>query len=172
VAVGYEIDTHDELCVGVDIMRMKLPRNTTLEGFIDILTDQTSAEELQDLQSSLANDPPEVTLKYIFWLWTLKEAYTKALGEGLGFDFSRISIDLSALSITVDGVPLTGFEFLMFEIDLKDPQGGQQEYQGAFVKKLPDSKAPLSVAKKSAVYGEQYDWVEFRDPRTVLDASV
>ncbi len=40
MAVGYEIDTHDELCVGVDTMRMKLPRNTTLEGFIDILTDQ------------------------------------------------------------------------------------------------------------------------------------
>lgn len=29
-------------------------------------------------------------------LWTLKEAYTKALGLGLGFDFSRIEFQLSA----------------------------------------------------------------------------
>jgi len=136
----------------------------------DIL--QLSAEELQDLQSSLENDPPDVTLKRIFWLWTIKEAYTKALGEGLGFDFSRISVDLSALSITVDGTPLTGFDFLMFEIVLKDTQGGKQEYQGVFVKKLPDSNTPLSIMKKSAVYGEQDDWVEFRDPRTVVAASV
>ena len=40
MVVGYETDTHDELCIGVDIMRMKLPRSTTLEGFVDIMTDQ------------------------------------------------------------------------------------------------------------------------------------
>ena len=130
-----------------------------------------SAKEIEDLQASLANDPPEVTLKRIFWLWTLKEAYTKALGEGLGFELGRISVDLPTLSITVDGSPLTGFDFLMFEIALKDPQGGQQEYQGVLVKKLPDCKAPISIIRKAAVYGEQHDWVEFRDPRTVVDAS-
>ena len=80
-------------------------------------------------------------------------------------------MDLSTLLITVDNMPLTGFNFLMFEIHLKDPQGGKQEYQGVFVKKLLDNKAPLSVTKKSAVYGEQYEWVEFQDPHTVIDVQ-
>jgi len=45
-------------------------------------------------------------------LWTLKEGYVKAIGEGIGFGLDRISVDIDveaerATSISVDGRDIT-----------------------------------------------------------------
>ena len=49
-------------------------------------------------------------------IWTIKEAYTKALGLGLGFDFKRIEYDNAANRIRVDGRALKGWEFDVFQV--------------------------------------------------------
>lgn len=49
-------------------------------------------------------------------MWTLKEAYTKALGIGLGFDFRRIQYDVVHELISVDGEPARGWQFRKFEV--------------------------------------------------------
>lgn len=46
----------------------------------------------------------------------MKEAYTKALGIGLGFDFSRIEFDVKGDIVRVDGEVPQGWTFHKFEI--------------------------------------------------------
>lgn len=44
-------------------------------------------------------------------LWCVKEAYVKAIGEGIGFGMERVEVDLddrgTLVGVKVDGVPLT-----------------------------------------------------------------
>ena len=67
-------------------------------------------------------------LQRLYLVWTLKEAYTKALGLGLGFDFKRIEVDVRANRISVDGTAPIGWEFTAF--NLKSPSS-ENEYQVA-----------------------------------------
>jgi 4'-phosphopantetheinyl transferase len=46
----------------------------------------------------------------------MKEAYTKALGLGMGFDFGRIEYNLSTDVLTVDGEIPKGWELIKFEV--------------------------------------------------------
>ena len=45
--------------------------------------------------------------RLITTLWTFKEGYTKAIGEGVGFGLERIAVDLSIDGL-VDGVSVDG----------------------------------------------------------------
>ena len=69
--------------------------------------------------------PPSEQLRRFFWIWTLKEAYTKALGLGLGFDFRRVEFDVVNLIVRVDGQIPRGWHFSMFVIE-----DGEDLYQG------------------------------------------
>jgi len=46
----------------------------------------------------------------------MKEAYTKALGIGLGFDFGRIEFDVKADIVRIDGQVPQGWTFHKFQI--------------------------------------------------------
>lgn len=86
-------------------------------------------------RTSLNPDPPvpeSQSLYHFYLIWTLKEAYTKALGLGLGFDFKRIEYDNIANSIKVDGVVLQGWEFDVFQ--LPNDQGEPGGYVGVGAK--------------------------------------
>ena len=50
---------------------------------------------MHETESINLNSMPnhESKLRRLLSLWTLKEAYTKALGFGLGFDFSRVAFE-------------------------------------------------------------------------------
>jgi len=70
----------------------------------------------------------------VFLMWTLKEAYTKALGLGLGFDFRRIEYDVPENRLLIDGVVPRGWEFVAFSIEVG---GGEQDvYQGVVARYL------------------------------------
>lgn len=66
-----------------------------------------------------------VKLRRIFALWTLKESYTKAIGEGLYFDFKRIEFELSGQENsvcstaigTMDGTELKHWQFVLMEAE-------------------------------------------------------
>ena len=59
----------------------------------------------------------------------MKEAYTKALGLGLGFDFSRIEYNVTRETLTIDGETPLGWQIIKFEIQ-NERDGEKEAYQG------------------------------------------
>lgn len=118
--------------IGVDVMKLVIPDRFTFKGFVDTVGDAVCHETVVPRwptdnyaqltiseKASLIPDPPVSegrNLYHFFLIWTLKEAYTKALGIGLGFDFKRIEYDNAYDHIKVDGEVLKGWEFQVFEL--------------------------------------------------------
>ena len=51
----------------------------------------------------------------------LKQAYIKAIGQPLGFDWSRLEFNIPDKTATGDGRPLTGWEFRVWSSELGFP---------------------------------------------------
>ncbi|PCH41391.1 4'-phosphopantetheinyl transferase [Wolfiporia cocos MD-104 SS10] len=110
--------------VGIDVMKLQLPRRETFAAFVELFSDQLTALEKHILLPS----PPlaqQEALRRFYLIWTLKEAYTKALGLGLGFDFKRIEYDVPRDGVRIDGAHPSGWEFVRFEV-----RHGADEYVG------------------------------------------
>jgi 4'-phosphopantetheinyl transferase len=99
------------------------------------------------------------SVNLFYWIWTLKEAYTKALGSGLGFDFRRIEYDVWVDEVKVDGTRLQGWCFRKFELSV-----GEDTYQGVAAEFVGGSE--LTFLKIS-----NQEWiVEKRADSFVVDA--
>lgn len=83
--------------------------------------------QLTALEHRLISSAPsqEQGLERFFWMWTAKEAYTKALGLGLGFDFRRVEFDPALDIFRVDGVVPKGWQLSKFKV-----VQGAEPYQG------------------------------------------
>jgi 4'-phosphopantetheinyl transferase len=70
-------------------------------------------------------------LRGFFRVWTLKEAYTKALGAGVGFDFARLDLDLGATTpvLRVDGALVVGWALAAWEVNVRG-----ETYMGALAR--------------------------------------
>jgi 4'-phosphopantetheinyl transferase len=101
--------------IGVDVRRVTSPKGVSLSDFVESLVHKLTNLEMSFVAPELGED---VILRRLYILWTLKEAYTKALGQPLGFDFSRIECNIPDETITVDGVRLVGWEFRLFKANV------------------------------------------------------
>ncbi|EGO01734.1 hypothetical protein SERLA73DRAFT_177190 [Serpula lacrymans var. lacrymans S7.3] len=99
--------------IGVDVMKVHIPPRTTFLSFVDSVGSQLTAREHDTLLVDVAEDE---ALRRFFWIWTMKEAYTKALGLGLGFDFCRIEYDAVSDTLTIDGQIPKGWQFVKFQL--------------------------------------------------------
>lgn len=106
--------------IGVDVMQVKLPPRDTFRGFVHTVGDQLTSLEHRILLSPEIQ--PQEALRRFFLLWTMKEAYTKALGIGLGFDFRRVEYNIPEDVLTVDGVVPKGWLFIVFELNEETTQ--------------------------------------------------
>ncbi|KIJ56537.1 hypothetical protein M422DRAFT_197492 [Sphaerobolus stellatus SS14] len=123
VAIASQIGaTEDARKIGVDVMKQELPRNETFRSFLHSIGDTLTEGEIALFRPGLDS---ETAIRYIFQLWTFKEAYTKAVGLGLGFDFKRIHFDVSTREVLVDGDIPRGWEFTLFEV-----KNGEEIYRG------------------------------------------
>jgi len=109
-------------------MKVRIPGRESFASFVEIVGDQLTQTERHSLNIEV---PPSEQLERFFWMWTLKEAYTKALGLGLGFDFRRVEFDVVNRSVRVDGQIPQGWRFSMFVIE-----DGEDLYQGVVAEQL------------------------------------
>ncbi|KJA24502.1 hypothetical protein HYPSUDRAFT_1074753 [Hypholoma sublateritium FD-334 SS-4] len=133
--------------VGIDVMKLRVPGREGVRAFVGMVEDQLTPLE----HRLLGGVPEDELLRRFFWMWTLKEAYTKALGLGLGFDFSRVEFDVVNRVVRVDGVVPEGWAFRMFVI-----ADGQDVYEGVVAEYV--GGVPTTV-----VHEETNGWLTVQD---------
>ena len=114
----------------------------------------------------------EVILRRVYILWSLKEAYLKAIGQPLrlGFDWNRIECDIPNETITVDGHKLRGWEFRLFKANVnvhprKDPRSEQVYQVTAAIHRGGDQTVFIWNQ------GQKLDpWLRFLTVESVMDA--
>jgi phosphopantetheine--protein transferase-like protein len=86
----------DSLLVGFDIVvfdDINYRLYDTVQDFVAVFRGMFSPAEFKVLHDS-CSDNPETQLRELYLRWAVKEAYTKALGVGLGYDFSTFQVVL------------------------------------------------------------------------------
>lgn len=120
VAMAFSLGRkHKVWNIGVDVVKISLPKGIQFNTYIDSLRHKLTATEASYLDTSLMNgtdeDREKRALNRLFVIWTIKESYIKALGQPPGFDFSRVECRIPDEEIYVDGKRLTGWEFRLFK---------------------------------------------------------
>lgn len=88
--------------IGVDIVMFDSYKDTqhlyaSTDDFLNVFHDSFAAREWDQIQSSSTSggtDGDSARIKEFFIRWSIKEAYTKALGTGLGTDFQSFDTRL------------------------------------------------------------------------------
>ena len=70
------------------------------------------------MQSILAGREDDVVLHRLCIILALKQSYIKAIGQPIGFDWSRLGFNIPAETALGDGHPLQGWEFQIFKTNL------------------------------------------------------
>lgn len=85
--------------VGIDVMGLSLPHfEDSAQSFLATMSESITGREEEWIRSALPgpghpqSEGQREALERIYDLWTHKEALTKNLGLGLGFDFKRIQM--------------------------------------------------------------------------------
>ncbi|GAA5821404.1 hypothetical protein JCM3770_003507 [Rhodotorula araucariae] len=157
--------------IGIDVMRIRNPwEDTSIADFIDGIAEQLTAHEL----AALATLPTsEQKLRHALALWTLKEAYVKAIGEGLHLDLQRVEFRLTlctagdkdgSVSAGVgrrDGARMDGWRFTLVEVE----QGseGEEAYFVALAEQARGAHGEVQPLPR----GASPDWVHEVDLVTI-----
>ncbi|KAJ7781477.1 hypothetical protein B0H16DRAFT_1659036 [Mycena metata] len=129
IAIVSSANTHNPpaFTIGVDVMKVRIPGRESFPSFVETVGDQEPQLTVHEhrLISSAANQ--QDGLERFFWMWTAKEAYTKALGLGLGFDFRRVEFDPVLDVLRVDGIAPKGWRFDKFKGVVAEFVGGNTD---------------------------------------------
>ncbi|KAH9853709.1 hypothetical protein C2E23DRAFT_884383 [Lenzites betulinus] len=156
--------------IGVDVMLLQLPKRDTFSGFVEIFRDQLTDLERKIL---LPHAPaPSISkheeLRRFYLIWTLKEAYTKALGLGMGFDFSRIEYDVPNDVVRIDGQVPRGWEFTRFKLINPVRSINAEEYVGVTARFVGEDAAPECKVRVE----EAPSWLRVFDAKEFLTTTI
>ncbi|KAJ9113117.1 hypothetical protein QFC20_002005 [Naganishia adeliensis] len=78
--------------IGLDVMRLNRPRAEAV-GLEGVLLEQLHPSELATFRRTFeASSAVNCRLDYLIHMWTVKEAYVKAIGTGLGTEFKSLCV--------------------------------------------------------------------------------
>jgi len=103
----------------------------------------------------------EVVLRRLCLLLALKQAYIKAIGQPIGFDWSRLEFNIPAETAHGDGEPLQGWEFRVWQANIgirRMEHPVEEAYQCAiaFFRGVPKSRFIWQKDRK-----DLESWVQF-----------
>ena len=96
----------------------------------------------------------------MFKIWTLKEAYTKALGQGLGFDFRRVQYNEVLSEVKIDGQDPDGWEFIQCILPHEAHSGADR------------ADYLLTVARFTGKQGVQFKVLPSQDSSAICSYSI
>nr|A0A1B3PEJ0.1 RecName: Full=Phosphopantetheinyl transferase; Short=PPTase [Thraustochytrium sp. ATCC 26185]AOG21007.1 phosphopantetheinyl transferase [Thraustochytrium sp. ATCC 26185] len=114
---------HPSRAVGVDIMKYEQPKGTqSLEEFFTTMRNSFTPDEWGRIRlGATGNAVGAPHLRRFYKYWSLKEAYLKAIGIGIGFGLQRASFTLDEESgiamLDLDGARDTQFTFRLSQLD-------------------------------------------------------
>lgn len=115
--------------IGLGIKQLKVePKGTPVKVYLESLSHKLTQVEI----ANIVGNPDDLMLKRLCMLLALKEAYIKAIGQPIGFDFTRLEFDVPNRRVLADGYPLVGWEFRVFTTKLGVARGDvlkQEEYE-------------------------------------------
>jgi len=171
--IGYHLAYDNSLCgmimtqgrqrqvinIGIGIKQLAVePRGVSVAAYAESFAHKLTPLEQTFIKPEFGD---EVVLRRLCILLALKSAYIKAIGQSIGFDWSRLEFNIPAESARGDDHPLQGWEFRVFKANLGVARNGglvEESYQCAcaFFRGTKDSKFVWQDNQKDL---EQ--WVQF-----------
>ncbi|EJT97688.1 hypothetical protein DACRYDRAFT_84718 [Dacryopinax primogenitus] len=111
--------------IGVDCMKLAIRSDETPRMFVQVISEQLTPGELASLQQPMSD---EHLIERAFIIWTIKEAFIKAIGEGMAFDLQQIDCRLDQGAIWVSGMPATEWQFRLWAIEIVPAGMARQRY--------------------------------------------
>lgn len=105
--------------VGMDIMSNDIPKNESALDFLKNFASYFTNFEWKYIYS--AGDSSDI-LAMFYRYWSLKEAFVKAIGSGIGFGLHRLEFhhtNWASISVKIDGLESRDWTFSLSEIDDK-----------------------------------------------------
>ncbi|KAG0466629.1 hypothetical protein HPP92_018209 [Vanilla planifolia] len=143
--------------VGFDIVSHDTHYKEAGLDFINSFASHFTTSEWEDINST---DSPDKALVYFYNYWSLKEAFIKAIGAGLGYGLQRLDfhhVNWAEISVYIDGVESKDWRFWHFQID--------QKHWASLARGLPRYASEGSDETPSTVGHEVHDcWNELQVP--------
>ncbi|KII84150.1 hypothetical protein PLICRDRAFT_46512 [Plicaturopsis crispa FD-325 SS-3] len=118
--------------IGLGIKQVLVePKGTPVGAYVQSLAHKLTARELSHLSEEISDDH---IMRRLCILLALKSAYINAVGQPVGFDWSRLEFNIPEQTVSGDEQPLSGWEFRIFKASLGVVRGEgaiEEEYQCA-----------------------------------------